>query len=53
MTDWNNKRVLVIGAARQGLALARFLCSRGAKVVLNDKRPAEQMKSEKQMLSGL
>lgn len=51
--DWNNKRVLVIGAARQGLALARFLCSRGAKVVLNDKRPAEQMKSEKQLLSGL
>ncbi|MBA4386208.1 MAG: UDP-N-acetylmuramoyl-L-alanine--D-glutamate ligase [Anaerolinea sp.] len=53
MTDWNNKRVLVIGAARQGLALARFLCSRGARVILNDKRPAEQMKSEKQMLSGL
>ncbi|MDP3721510.1 MAG: Mur ligase family protein, partial [Anaerolineaceae bacterium] len=51
--DWNNKRVLVIGAARQGLALARFLCSRGAKVILNDKRPAEQMKSEKQLLSGL
>jgi UDP-N-acetylmuramoylalanine--D-glutamate ligase len=53
MTDWNNKRVLVIGAARQGLALARFLCSRGAKVILNDKRQAEQMKSEKQMLSNL
>lgn len=52
-TDWNNKRVLVIGAARQGLALARFLCSRGAKVILNDKRTAEQMKSEKQMLSAL
>ena len=52
-TDWNKKRVLVIGAARQGLALVRFLCSRGAKVILNDKRPAEQMKSEKQMLSGL
>jgi UDP-N-acetylmuramoylalanine--D-glutamate ligase len=53
MTDWNKKRVLVIGAARQGLALARFLCSRGARVILNDKRPAEQMKSEKQLLSGL
>ena len=53
MTDWNKKRVLVIGAARQGLALARFLCSRGAKVILNDKRTAEQMKSEKQLLSGL
>ncbi|PKN90393.1 MAG: UDP-N-acetylmuramoyl-L-alanine--D-glutamate ligase [Chloroflexi bacterium HGW-Chloroflexi-7] len=35
------------------MALVRFLCSRGAKVILNDKRPAEQMKSEKQMLSGL
>lgn len=52
-TDWNNKRVLVIGAARQGLALARFLCSRGAKVILNDKRTSDQMKSERQMLSAL
>jgi len=51
MTDqWKSKRVLIIGAARQGQALARFLSSKGAKVILNDKRNVEQMKGEMQQL---
>ena len=29
MTDWKDKRVIVIGAARQGVALGRFLAARG------------------------
>jgi len=33
---WMDKRVLVIGAARQGMALARFLVEHGAQVTLND-----------------
>ncbi len=37
--------VVIIGAARQGLALARFLSSRGAQVTLNDQRSTEQMQS--------
>jgi UDP-N-acetylmuramoylalanine--D-glutamate ligase len=43
MTDWKDKRVIVIGAARQGIALGRFLASRGAHVVMNDQKPAELM----------
>jgi len=37
--------VLVIGAARQGLALARFLAEQGAKVVINDQQSEEKLKS--------
>jgi UDP-N-acetylmuramoylalanine--D-glutamate ligase len=36
--SWSGKKVLIIGAARQGLALARFLSENGAKVILNDRR---------------
>jgi UDP-N-acetylmuramoylalanine--D-glutamate ligase len=43
MNSWNGKRVLVIGAARQGLALARFLAGRGAEVMVNDQNPLEKM----------
>ncbi len=43
MTEWKGKRVIVIGAARQGISLGRFLASRGASIVMNDKKPAEQM----------
>lgn len=34
---------MIIGAARQGMALARFLSIRGAQVILNDQRDASQM----------
>ncbi len=43
MNTWNGKRVLILGAARQGLALARFLSTHGARVTLNDQRTPEQM----------
>ncbi len=44
--DWNDKRVVIVGAARQGLALARYLARHGAQVVLNDRRTPEQMQEE-------
>ncbi|MBA4375307.1 MAG: UDP-N-acetylmuramoyl-L-alanine--D-glutamate ligase [Anaerolinea sp.] len=50
MTNWKGKRILIIGAARQGQALARFLSQQSAKVILNDKRSKEQLKGE---MSGL
>ncbi len=43
MKTGQNQRVLILGAARQGLALARYLSSQGAKVTLNDSRSAEQL----------
>jgi UDP-N-acetylmuramoylalanine--D-glutamate ligase len=42
-TDWKQRRILILGAARQGLALARFLSSQGARVILNDQRPPEAL----------
>ena len=51
--DWKDKRVVVIGAARQGIALGRFLAGRGAQVVMNDQKPAEQMESAREALDDL
>ena len=45
-TNWQDKRIVIVGAARQGLALARYLAKHGAKVVLNDKRTAEEMQTQ-------
>ncbi len=53
MQNWNGKRVLVIGAARQGMAMARYLTERGAVVVMNDIRPPVQMQTVQEMLSEL
>lgn len=50
--NWQDKRIVIVGAARQGLALARYLASHGAKVVLNDKRTAEEMQSQMDELSA-
>jgi UDP-N-acetylmuramoylalanine--D-glutamate ligase len=51
--NWQGKRILVIGAARQGLALARYLIRQGAVVTLNDQNPAEKLASAYQALAGL
>jgi len=52
MKDWKGQRVLILGAARQGLALARFLIRKGANVTLNDQNPAEQMQHAIQSMEG-
>ena len=41
--DWNGRKVLMGGAARQGTALARYLARRGAQVTLNDRRDASAL----------
>lgn len=53
MKDWNGLRILIIGGARQGLAAGRFLVLRGAKVTINDQRPAEQMEAAQKALDNL
>lgn len=53
MQNWSSKRVLIIGAARQGLALARFLAAQGACVVITDRRSPEALSQEQASLSGL
>lgn len=44
------KKVLIIGAARSGIACAKFLISHGATVALNDSKPFEKWVVEAQAL---
>ena len=53
MTDWNGKRVLILGAARQGLSLARWLARHGARVTLNDLRPLDDMRAAQASLADV
>jgi UDP-N-acetylmuramoylalanine--D-glutamate ligase len=50
-TNWNGKRVLILGAARQGLALARWLSIHGARVTLSDMRGEDELRFARQSLS--
>ena len=53
MMDWKGKHVLILGAARQGVALARWLAKHGARVTLSDKRPESELVSAHEALKGL
>jgi UDP-N-acetylmuramoylalanine--D-glutamate ligase len=44
--DVKGRKALVIGAARSGIASARFLAQRGATVALNDRKPLSEWKPE-------
>jgi UDP-N-acetylmuramoylalanine--D-glutamate ligase len=52
MNDWNGKRVLILGAARQGLALARWLTLHGARVMLSDARSEAELLAARESLAG-
>jgi UDP-N-acetylmuramoylalanine--D-glutamate ligase len=41
-----SKKVLIIGAARSGIASAKFLLNQGATVALNDRKPLDQWPPE-------
>jgi UDP-N-acetylmuramoylalanine--D-glutamate ligase len=51
--DWNGLKVVIVGAARQGLALARYLAIRGARVVINDQMPADKLVEARRSLEDL
>jgi UDP-N-acetylmuramoylalanine--D-glutamate ligase len=46
----SGKKVLIMGAARSGIACARFLAARGAVVALNDRKPVEEWPEEARAL---
>lgn len=50
--ELDGKKVLVIGAARSGVAAARFLAARGALVVLNDRKEFIDWSNEALALKG-
>ena len=51
MTNWTNTHVLVLGAARQGIALARWLSRHGSHVTLSDSRSADELASAQASLA--
>jgi UDP-N-acetylmuramoylalanine--D-glutamate ligase len=53
MKNWNGTRILILGAARQGLALARWMSRHGARVTLSDKRTESELAASRELLSGL
>jgi UDP-N-acetylmuramoylalanine--D-glutamate ligase len=42
MQNWSGLRVLILGAARQGLALTRFFSRHGAQVTLSDQKSVKE-----------
>jgi UDP-N-acetylmuramoylalanine--D-glutamate ligase len=51
MQVWMGKRVLVIGAARQGKALTSYLARHGASVILNDQRQPQELREDQSRLT--
>ena len=50
-TNWNGTRVLILGAARQGLALARWLSLHGARVTVSDTRSDDDLRLVRESLA--
>jgi UDP-N-acetylmuramoylalanine--D-glutamate ligase len=53
MKNWSGKSILIIGAARQGLAAARYLAHKGARVTINDKKEAVQLQAAIDAMASL
>ena len=43
MENWSGKKVIMLGAARQGTALSRYLASKGAQVILTDMHSLDEL----------
>lgn len=48
--DLKNKKVLVVGLARTGLATVRFLAGRGARVKVSEAKPAGELEAARKAL---
>lgn len=53
MTRFANRRVTIIGMAREGMALARFMVREGARVTISDRRGIADLAEEVGQLAGL
>ena len=51
--NYENKKVLVVGMARSGIAAAQLLRANGALVTINDSKSAEQLGDALSVLEGL
>lgn len=50
--SWVGKKVVIVGAARQGSALGRYLYQQGARVVITDKKTKDELHSTVEGLAG-
>ena len=53
MIEFKNKTAVVLGAARQGLALAKYAAHHGAKVIITDKRPFDQLSAARESTADI
>jgi UDP-N-acetylmuramoylalanine--D-glutamate ligase len=53
VAEWRGRRVVIVGLARQGKAVARHFADRGASVVITDLRPADELAPAMEELSGV
>ena len=53
MIDFDKKTVVVLGAARQGLALAKYAAHHGAHIIITDQRSYEQLADAMKSVSDL
>ena len=52
MDELAGKKLVILGLARQGQALARYAAAAGARVLVSDLRPAEQLQAAIQALNA-
>ncbi|MGH2522559.1 MAG: Mur ligase family protein, partial [Anaerolineales bacterium] len=52
-SDFQGKRIVILGLARQGMALARYLAEAGARVIVSDAQPADKLAAAIAALSDL
>lgn len=51
--EYKDRCALVVGMARSGVGAAQLLCAHGARVIVNDSKPREELKCDLTPLDGL
>ncbi len=52
-TELQNKKILVVGLAREGVALCRFLAAQGARVTVTDMKEPDALQPQLAQVAGL
>jgi len=53
MMQLQGKKIVVVGLALTGVAVAKFLARRGARVIVTDGKPAEKLADQMKLLDGV
>ena len=53
MIELRGKRIVVVGLALTGVAVAKFCARRGARVVVTDGKPADKLAEQMKLLAGV